>query len=33
MVGVVWFVQVIHYSLFARVGRRDFALYFGARTY
>jgi hypothetical protein len=24
MVGVIWFVQVVHYPLFARVGTLDF---------
>ena len=27
MVGVIWFVQVVHYPLFARVGRPGFAVY------
>ena len=27
MVGVIWFVQVIHYPLFANVGRMEFPAY------
>jgi hypothetical protein len=27
MVGVIWFVQVVHYPLFARVGTPDFCAY------
>ena len=27
MVGVIWFVQVVHYPLFSRVGEEEFALY------
>ena len=27
MTGVIWFVQVVHYPLFARVGERDFRGY------
>lgn len=27
MVGVIWFVQVVHYPLFARVGATGFAAY------
>ena len=27
MVGVIWFVQVVHYPLFGRVGRAGFAAY------
>lgn len=27
MVGVIWFVQVVHYPLFGRVGREGFAAY------
>jgi hypothetical protein len=27
MVGVIWFVQVVHYPLFARVGTLDFPTY------
>lgn len=27
MVGLIWFVQVVHYPLFARVGRDVFAAY------
>ena len=29
MVGVIWFVQVVHYPLFARVGRPGFTAYSG----
>jgi hypothetical protein len=32
MVGVIWFVQVVHYPLFARVGTAAFAVYSGAHT-
>ncbi|HEY6752067.1 MAG TPA: hypothetical protein VI027_12180 [Rubrobacteraceae bacterium] len=32
MVGVVWFVQVVHYSLLARVDREGFALHSGAHS-
>ncbi len=32
MVGVIWFVQVVHYPLFARVGRSGFAAYSGSHT-
>jgi hypothetical protein len=32
MVGVVWFVQVVHYSLLARVDREGFALNSGAHS-
>jgi hypothetical protein len=32
MVGVIWFVQVVHYPLFARVGRPDFAAYSGSHS-
>ena len=32
MVGVIWFVQLVHYSLFARVGRPGFAAYSGSHT-
>ena len=32
MVGVVWFVQVIHYPLFAKVGSEGFALYSKAHS-
>jgi len=27
MLGIIWFVQVVHYPLFARVGEAGFALY------
>jgi hypothetical protein len=27
MVGAIWFVQVVHYPLFARVGRPDYSAY------
>ena len=27
MVGVIWFVQVVHYPLFSRVGPEKFSLY------
>ena len=27
MVGLIWFVQIVHYPLLARVGREDFAQY------
>ena len=27
MVGVIWFVQVVHYPLFAKVGATGFAAY------
>lgn len=27
MTGLIWFVQVVHYPLFARVGTADFACY------
>ena len=32
MVGVVCIVQVVHYSLFARVDREGFALYSGGQS-
>ena len=32
MVGVVWFVQVVRYSLLARVDREGFALHSGAHS-
>ncbi len=28
MTGLIWFVQVVHYPLFARIGKREFAGYF-----
>lgn len=27
MLGVIWFVQVVHYPLFAKTGRADFGVY------
>ncbi len=32
MMGVIWFVQVVHYPLFARVGLEGFADYEGAHA-
>ena len=32
MVGVIWFVQVVHYPLFARVGPEGFSLYYEAHS-
>lgn len=32
MVGVIWFVQIVHYPLFARVGSGGFALYSEAHS-
>ncbi len=32
MVGVIWFVQVVHYPLFAKVGSEGFALYSKAHS-
>ncbi len=32
MVGVIWFVQVVHYPLFSRVGDSGFAAYSGAHS-
>jgi hypothetical protein len=32
MVGVVWFVQVVHYPLFSRVGPEKFSLYSEAHS-
>jgi len=32
MVGVIWFVQVVHYPLFARVGASNFAAYSWAHS-
>jgi hypothetical protein len=32
MVGVIWFVQIVHYPLFARVGRSGFTAYSGGHT-
>ncbi len=27
MAGLIWFVQIVHYPLFERIGRENFALY------
>lgn len=32
MTGVIWFVQVVHYPLFVRVGEREFAVYEAEHT-
>jgi hypothetical protein len=32
MVGVIWLFQLVHYPLFARVGRPGFAAYSGSHT-
>jgi hypothetical protein len=32
MVGVIWFVQIVHYPLFARVGSEGFTLYSEAHS-
>lgn len=32
MVGVIWFVQVVHYPLFSRVGSEGFSLYSEAHS-
>ena len=32
MVGLIWFVQIVHYPLFARVGEEDFQLYSEAHS-
>jgi hypothetical protein len=32
MVGVIWFVQIVHYLLFSRVGSGSFALYSDAHS-
>lgn len=32
MVGVIWFVQIVHYPLFLGVGRAEFAAYERAHT-
>ena len=32
MVGVIWFVQVVHYPLFSRVGSEKFSLYSEAHS-
>lgn len=33
MTGVIWFVQIVHYPLFAGVGERDFAPYEARHTW
>jgi hypothetical protein len=32
MVGVIWFVQVVHYPLFSRAGSEKFAIYSEAHS-
>lgn len=32
MVGIIWFVQIVHYPLFANVGREDFIPYEALHT-
>lgn len=32
MVGLIWFVQIVHYPLFASVGRENFAAYSDAHS-
>ena len=32
MVGIIWFVQVVHYPLFAKVGRTGFSAYSEAHS-
>lgn len=32
MVGIIWFVQIVHYPLFARVGAGGFPAYSGAHS-
>ena len=32
MVGVIWFVQIVHYPLFSRVGAAGFPAYSGAHS-
>jgi hypothetical protein len=32
MVGVIWFVQMVHYPLFSRIGPEKFSLYSEARS-
>ncbi len=32
LVGVIWFAQLVHYPLFERVGRAEFAAYESAHT-
>ncbi len=33
MTGLIWFIQIVHYPLFARVGEPDFALYARAHSH
>ncbi len=33
MVGIIWFVQIVHYPLFERVGKGSFPAYAGGHTY
>jgi hypothetical protein len=32
MTGLIWFVQIVHYPLFGKVGRAEFAEYHAAHT-
>ena len=32
MVGIIWFIQIVHYPLFSRVGAAGFAAYSGAHS-
>ncbi len=32
MAGVIWFVQVVHYPLFSRIGSEKFSLYSNAHS-
>ncbi len=32
MVGLIWFVQIVHYPLFSRVGKEKFSLYSEAHS-
>lgn len=32
LVGLIWFVQVVHYPLFARIGMEEFTRYHAAHT-
>ena len=32
MVGIIWFVQIVHYPLFSRVGAASSAIYSGAHS-
>jgi hypothetical protein len=32
MAGVIWFVQVVHYPLFSRIGSEKFSLYSKAHS-